>query len=186
MATSTPPPPSLRVGLSWAVRLENYEPMAWAEELIDRARAVDHPRLAYLYVMASLRWSRDGSQMPSATAKQVRRRWRATETRSHSVWGACLAVLLAAGQPERYVEMARTYWAGGRETDTLARATYVMALTALGSLNDEAVAVATGLIDAAETVRNPSVLSLALLAYGYAFSEADPDRALATLFAAAW
>ena len=35
------------------VWLENYEPLAWAEELIEPARAVDHPRLAGLYVMAS-------------------------------------------------------------------------------------------------------------------------------------
>jgi predicted ATPase len=33
---------------------ENYEPIAWAEELIEPARAIDHPRLAALYVMASL------------------------------------------------------------------------------------------------------------------------------------
>ena len=34
--------------------VENYEPIAWAEELIEPARAVDHPQLAFLYVMASL------------------------------------------------------------------------------------------------------------------------------------
>jgi predicted ATPase len=33
--------------------VENYEPIAWAEELIEPARAVAHPRLAYLYVTAS-------------------------------------------------------------------------------------------------------------------------------------
>ena len=33
--------------------IENYEPIAWAEELIEPARAVDHPRLAFLYVIAS-------------------------------------------------------------------------------------------------------------------------------------
>ncbi len=43
------------------------------------------------------------------------------------------------------------------------------------------IAAATGLIDAAETARNPSVLSLALLAYGYAFWEAEPVRALDAL-----
>ncbi len=32
---------------------ENYEPIAWAEELIEPARAIDHPRLAALYVVAS-------------------------------------------------------------------------------------------------------------------------------------
>ncbi len=36
--------------------VDNYEPIAWAEELIEPARAVDHPRLAFLYVMASLCW----------------------------------------------------------------------------------------------------------------------------------
>ena len=36
--------------------VDNYEPIAWAEELIEPARAVDHPRLASLYVIASLCW----------------------------------------------------------------------------------------------------------------------------------
>jgi len=35
------------------VWVENHEPIAWAEELIEPARAVDHPRLPFLYVMAS-------------------------------------------------------------------------------------------------------------------------------------
>ena len=34
-------------GASSACVTENYEPIAWAEELIEPARAVDHPRLAY-------------------------------------------------------------------------------------------------------------------------------------------
>ena len=38
--------------LGW--RVQTYEPIAWAEELIEPARAVDHPRLATLYVIASL------------------------------------------------------------------------------------------------------------------------------------
>ena len=36
--------------------VENYEPVAWAEELIETARAVDHPRLVVLYAMATLCW----------------------------------------------------------------------------------------------------------------------------------
>ena len=38
------------------VLVHNYEPIAWAEELIQPACAVDHPRLAFLYVMASTCW----------------------------------------------------------------------------------------------------------------------------------
>ena len=40
------------------------------------------------------------------------------------------------------------------------------------------MAAANGLIDAAEATRNPYALSFALLAYGFAFRDADPDRAL--------
>src|SRR4029079_17222560 len=41
----------------------------------------------------------------------------------------------------------------------------------------EAIAAATGLIDAAEATRNPFVLTFALQAYGFAFRDADPARA---------
>jgi predicted ATPase len=34
--------------------VQTHEPVAWAEELIEPARAVNHPRLAFLYVIASL------------------------------------------------------------------------------------------------------------------------------------
>ena len=40
------------------------------------------------------------------------------------------------------------------------------------------MAAADGLIDAAEATGNPQVLSWALLAYGYAFRDADPDLTL--------
>ena len=48
--------------------VEQYEPVAWAEELIEPARAVDHRRLAQLYVMArsATRAGRvdDGGRLP--------------------------------------------------------------------------------------------------------------------------
>ena len=51
--TSTWPPPSPHMRGSSASGSRIIEPIAWAEELIEPARAVDHPRLAVLYVMAS-------------------------------------------------------------------------------------------------------------------------------------
>jgi predicted ATPase len=36
--------------------VEQYDPIAWAEELIDPARAVGHPRLGYLLVIATQCW----------------------------------------------------------------------------------------------------------------------------------
>jgi len=47
--------------------VQTYEPIAWAEELIEPARAADHPRLATLYALASLCWAVDGSRRLSAT-----------------------------------------------------------------------------------------------------------------------
>jgi hypothetical protein len=138
---------------------------------------IDHHRLAFLYVIASLCW------MPGRIEEAVRYSDAGQAVlnsgRGELPFGAegmLGAVYLTVGQPERYVQVARAQLARGRDTHTVARANHVMALTAVG-LQDEAIAAATGLIDAAEAVRNPSALSLALLAYSYAFSEADPVRA---------
>jgi tetratricopeptide (TPR) repeat protein len=89
-------------------------------------------------------------------------------------------VYLAIGQPERFVEVSRAQLARGRDTHAFARASLTFALTAIGS-RDEAFTAATRLTEVAEATRNPSALSLALLAYGYAVREADPTRALAAV-----
>lgn len=157
------------------------EPIAWAEELIEPARAVDHPRLAFLYVTASLCWwpGRGEDAIGYSDAGQ-------TVVNSgrgdvpFGLAGMLGGAYLAAGQTDRYVAVSRAQLARGRDTHTIKQTNCVLALTAAGSV-DEAIAAAAGLIDAAEAVGNPSVLSLALLAYGYAFSEADPGRALDAL-----
>jgi hypothetical protein len=118
---------------------ENYEPIAWAEELIEPARAIDHPRLTALYVVAS----------------------------------NCYM----AGRIDPAIRWCRAQLARGRDTHAYTRACLVIGLTVTGSI-DDAMAAAAGLIDAAEATGNPRVLSWALLAYGYAFRDADPDLAL--------
>ena len=57
------------------------------------------------------------------------------------------------------------------------RACLVFALTFAGP-GEEARVAANGLIEAAEATRNPHALSYALNAYGFAFRDTDPDRAL--------
>jgi hypothetical protein len=37
--------------------VQTLEPIAWAEELIEPARAADHPQLAFLYVIGSQCWT---------------------------------------------------------------------------------------------------------------------------------
>jgi predicted ATPase len=158
--------------------LENHEPIVWAEELIEPARAVDHPRLAGLYAMAALCWmvgrveaavgyedaaerviDCGGGEMP------------------FGIEGLLGGAYLAIGQPERTVEWCRAQLAQGRDSHGFTRASLVLALTLAGS-HDEAMAVARSLIDTAEATRNPWARSLALFSYGFAFSSTDSVRAL--------
>jgi predicted ATPase len=157
--------------------VENYEPIAWAEELIEPARAIDHPRLAFLYVMASLcsvvgrieeavQYS-DAAQMVIGSGR---------DEVPYAIQGLLGGAYVYIGQPERTVEWCRAQLARGRDTHGFTRHSLVMTLTIAGS-PEEAMAAANGLIDAAEATRNPFVLSFALFTYGLAFRGADPDRA---------
>jgi len=158
----------------------NCEPIAWAEELIEPARAVDHPRLAFLYVQASLCWVvgrieeavgyADAGQTVIDSGGEV----------PFGIEGRLGFVYAAIGQPERWVEWCRAQLARGRDTHALTRTQLVVALTTAGA-GEEARDAAIGLIEAAEATHNPYALSLALFGYGSAFSDADPVRALEAL-----
>ncbi|OBF02421.1 cyclase [Mycobacterium sp. ACS4054] len=161
--------------------LENYEPIAWAEEMVGPLRAVDHPRLAAVCVGASLavlvgryqeavRYSEIGETVIAAASDKV------------SAFGEAFlgSAYLFVGQPERYLELCRAQVGRGGDANTFARANLVFALAVCGS-SDEALATGDGLIDAAEATGNPWVLAYALFVYGYAVRATNPDRALAAL-----
>jgi predicted ATPase/class 3 adenylate cyclase len=160
--------------------VHNYEPIAWAEELIEPARAADHPRLATLYMQASLCWMpgrieeavgyADVGQTVIATGGEV----------PFGAEGALGGVYLVIGQPERMIELCRAQLARGRDPLALIQTNLVLALTVAGA-GEEARAAANGLIEAAEATDNPFALSYALHAYGSAFRDADPVRALEAL-----
>jgi predicted ATPase len=162
--------------------IENYEPTAWAEELIEPAQVVNHRRLAFLYVIASLCW------MPSGRVDDAVRYGDACqivlgssrEASPYGVEGLLGGVYLISGQPERWAELCRTQLARRRDNNVNIRACLVFALVFAG-LGEEARVAADGLIEAAEATRNPYMLSFALSAYGFAFREADPVRALDAL-----
>ncbi len=161
------------------VLVHNYEPIAWAEELIQPACAVDHPRLAFLYVMASACWmaGRIEEDVGYADAAQLvigSGRHDEVPFGGEAALGTAYAFI---GQPERWVEWCRTQLARGRDTHGIIRTYLVFALT-LAGCGEEARAAATGLIDTAEATRNPFVLSFALYVHGFAFRDAHPDGAL--------
>ncbi|WP_082974174.1 adenylate/guanylate cyclase domain-containing protein [Mycobacterium sp. E740] len=158
--------------------LENYEPIAWAEELIEPAHAVGHPRLAAICVGASLcvlvgrfeeavHYSEIGQGVIAAAPDKVA-----------TIAAPFLAsAYLFVGQPERYVGLCRDLLARGGDADTLVWANLVFALAAAG-WTDEARVTADGLTDAAEALGNPWVIAYSHFAWGFAFRDIDSARAL--------
>lgn len=156
-----------------------YEPIAWAEGLIEPARAADHPALAFLYVMASSCWwpGRVEEAVAYCDAGQLVIGGGRHGEVPFGLEGALGAAYLHFGQPERQVEWCRAQLVLGRDTHGITTAFLTIALTVAGC-GEEARAAAGGLIEVAEAAGNPAALSFALYAYGYAFSDADPAAAL--------
>jgi predicted ATPase len=168
------------VGLLGAL-VQSFEPIAWAEELIEPARAVDHPRLAFLYVIASLCYmtGRIEAAVRYSDAGQIVL-GRSRDALPDGIEGLLGAVYLVIGQPERLAELCRTQLARRRDTHVYIRSWLVAALS-LAGCGGEAMDSADGLIEAAEATGNPYVLAWALWAYGLAFRDADPAGALSAV-----
>jgi predicted ATPase len=161
--------------------VQTLEPIAWAEELIEPARAVDHPRLAFLYVIASQCYTTgriEAAVRYCDAGQSVLGRSR--EAPPGGIEGVLGAVYLAIGQPERLAELCRAQLARRRDTHVHIRSFLVLALAVAGS-GGEAMDSADGLIEAAEATGNPALLAWALGAYGGALRDADPVGALNAL-----
>jgi hypothetical protein len=156
------------------MQVENREPIAWAEELIEPARVADHPRLAFLYVMAT--WCSQAGRTDDAVRYSDAAQLVIASGRYEDVPFGGEAMLgnayLHIGQPERCVEWCRAQLARGRDTHTVITAYLVNAMALAGS-HDEAMAAANGLIDAAEATHNPAVLSLALYVQDQLYARHD-------------
>ena len=161
--------------------VQTYEPITWAEELIEPARAIDHPRLAFLYVVAS--WCYTTGRIEAAVGYSEAGQIvldRGRDALPHGTEAFLGAVYLVLGQPERWAELCRAQLARRRDTHVYIRAFLVCTLSLAGS-GGEAMDSADGLIEAAEATGNPHVLAWALFAYGSAFRDADPVGALNAL-----
>ena len=161
--------------------VENYEPIAWAEELIEPSRIADHPRLAFLYVIASLCFNtgRIEAAVGYSDAGQIVL-GRSREALPGGIEAWLGVVYPTIGQPERLADLCRAQLARRRDTPVNIRAWLVAALALAGS-GGEAMDCADGLIEAAEATGNPMLLAWALAAHGVAFRDADPVGALDAL-----
>jgi hypothetical protein len=108
--------------------IENFETIAWAEELIEPLRGIDHPRLAAVCVVASVcvvvgrfeeavRYSAVGQTVIAAASDKV------------SYFGEPFlgSAYLFVGQPERYLELCRAQLARSGDANPFARAHLVIA-----------------------------------------------------------
>jgi predicted ATPase len=162
--------------------LQQYEPSAWAEELIEPAKVAAHPRLAQLYVMAAHCYmaGRVDDFLGYIDAAQE-----AIESRRYDEVPVLLESLLGGGyltmvEPERCVEWCRSVIARSAGHEFYLEPSLVFALGFAGAY-DDALALSDDLLARLASTTNPALLSSVLLAYGYAHGKTDPTTAYEAL-----
>lgn len=158
-------------------RVEQYEPVAWAEELIESATAAQHRRLVQLYNMAAQCYAAGRvveavRYADSALALIDSGQFDEIPYEGEAWLGG---VYLSEGRPERWVQVCRNMVAR-HPRNHFALACLTLALTTIGAF-DEAISISKGLPAAAVTARNPEVASYTLLAYGIAQRDVDTESA---------
>ncbi len=160
------------------VLAEQYEPVSWAEELIEPAKAAQHRRLAQLYLIASQCHAAgrpDDAVRFADNGLAVIFGGRFDEV-PFDFESAIVAPYTMVGRPQDAVDPLRNMIARSPGTHILQRACLVLALNNAGA-NDDALLDAKRLLAAADTTDNPNTKSLALIAYGWAFRDVDPASA---------
>jgi predicted ATPase/class 3 adenylate cyclase len=159
--------------------IELHEPSMWAEELIDAARAVEHPRLGQLCVIAAecYRTGRIEDAVRYADAAVAIIDGGGFDRMLYDLEPTALGgTYITVGLSDRWLELCRKRFARGQGLNTYNRAAFVMALMTAGKI-DEAQAAADDLLADAETTVDPGAQCFALLAYGYAFRDRRPQAA---------
>jgi predicted ATPase len=154
---------------------EQHEPIRWAEELIEPARAVQHRRLAKLYAMAALCYTAgriDDAVGYSAAGQEAVTSGRFDEVRK-DIEASLGGPYAAIGQTERWVEWCRTVIARRPGTNIHAQALLAIALKMAGA-DDEARTASEELLGAADTTDNPNLAAWALFAYGMTHRDVAP------------
>jgi predicted ATPase len=160
---------------SLGVWLEQYEPVAWAEELIEPARAANHRRLLQLYVVAAQCYAagRADDAFSYLEASQQLTGNTDFDPDFHESQTSSGIAYMAAGRPQRWVEVCREAIARGPGPRTITRACLVMALNFLGDTEGLKVAE-EGLLAGAEATTNPTTACFAHFAHGVAHLNSDP------------
>ena len=162
--------------------LEQYEPVAWVEELIESARTASHPRLTQLYTLAAHCFITgrvdDAIVYINAAENAIASGTYADLLPGLETWFG--GAYIAAGDPRRWADQCRMSLVRRPNGNITARAMLVLALNITGP-PDDIRSSAAGLLDAADATDNPQLACVALLAAGIAERRADPVAAQAIL-----
>ena len=158
--------------------VEQYEPCAWAEELIEPARAVDHRRLAQLYMLAAMCYmtGRIDAFLSYTEAGQITMDSDRFDAVPILFIGALGGGFLTTVGAEECVRWTRAMIARSPEHRSILEPNLVFALAFAGA-NDEALAVSDELFARTDTLVNPTLISAVLLAYGYTHRNTEPAAA---------
>lgn len=190
--------PNLRTAFRWAADREDldtaiaiaqyaslvgfwglqHEPIRWAEELIEPARAVQHRRLAQLYSTATLCFTAgriDDGVGYAAAGQEALLSGLFDEIRSEGE-ASIASPYAAIGQPDRWVDWCRIVMARHIPPHIHTRAIFSLALKMAGA-DEEAVTVSAELLAMAEATDNPTFAAYALFSYGTARRTLDPPVA---------
>nr|WP_232425763.1 adenylate/guanylate cyclase domain-containing protein [Mycobacterium sp. JS623] len=157
--------------------VENVEPITWVEELVEPARAVDHPGLTSLHLMATWCWSLGRVEEAirySEAGQKLLLSGRDAVPPGFESWLA--GVFNVIGQAERTAAWSREMLATRPDPYALASSSLVAALMASGD-HAEAVATAKRLVQTADAISNPWARTYAFLVYGMACCDSDPVSA---------
>ncbi len=158
--------------------INQLEPITWAEQMIEPAERIQHPRLAQLYIVAVqcyLFGRIDDAKRYSEVGQQavMSGRFEDDPTNTEATLGAAY---IRSGESDRWVDWCHTLLTERSNTDIFTRSCLTHALTIGGRL-DEAVAASRDLPDDADTKDNPNIRIQAMLAYGFANADANPLKA---------
>jgi predicted ATPase len=162
--------------------IEQWEPIAWAEELIPDAEAIQHPLLAQLYLGASFcaAVGRADDFVGYAEAARAAIASGQFDDVNEGFECAVAAGYSTTGRPDLAVEWCRATIARNPGIPTHAQAVMTIALAANGA-TDEALAASKKLLAVARNAGNPCLAGASLLAYGWARRQADPTAAYEAL-----
>jgi hypothetical protein len=163
-----------------AFSLLRYEPVGWAEELLDAATSADVAQLPRLYTAASACAFTGRAEIAvryaqAATAMQGDPRYDPFDPAWNSMYEA--TALAYAGRIDRHLEMCADLAAQPGLAHVFGLCGLTAVLPVVGRA-EEARAMAEETLSAALARRNPWYIAFAYAAYGMVFTDTDPQRAM--------